>query len=75
MDVSVQDGDPHELLRSFRNTNTFALMSLIVPQTARDFEGEVFQVWHCLVEDVEPLPDTHDISYNGCPICKKKRGL
>ena len=51
-----------------------ALASLIVPQTARDFAGEVFEVFHCLVEDLEPLPDAEDIFYEGCPICKKKRG-
>ena len=51
-----------------------ALTSLIVPQAARDFSGEVFQVFHCLVEDLEALPDADDIFYEGCPICKKKRG-
>ena len=51
-----------------------ALMSLIVPQTTRDFSGEVFEVFHCLVEDLEPLPDAENIFYEGCPVCKKKRG-
>ena len=51
-----------------------ALTSLIVPQTCRDFSGEVFEVFHCLVEDLEALPDADDIFYDGCPICKKKRG-
>ncbi len=49
-----------------------ALTSLIVPQTAREFAGEVFEVFHCLVEDLEPLPDAEDIFYQGCPVCKKK---
>ena len=49
-----------------------ALASLIVPQTARDFTGKVFEVFHCLVEDLEPLPDAEDIFYQGCPICKKE---
>ena len=48
-----------------------ALTSLIVPQTARDFAGKVCEVFHCLVEDLEPLPDAEDIFYQGCPICKK----
>ncbi len=51
-----------------------ALTSLIVPQTAREFSGEVFEVFHCLVEDLEPLPDAEDMFYQGCPICTKKRG-
>ena len=49
-----------------------ALTSLIVPQTCQDFSGEVFEVFHCLVEDLEPLPETEDIFYEGCPICKKE---
>ena len=49
-----------------------ALSSLIVPQSARDFAGEVFEVFHCLVEDVEPLQDADCIYYDGCPICKKE---
>ena len=40
-----------------------ALTSLIVPQTARDFSGKVFEVCHCLVGDLEPLPDAEDIFY------------
>ena len=51
-----------------------ALTSLIVPQTCRDFSGEVFEVFHCLVEGLEALPDADDIFYDACPICKKKRG-
>ena len=51
-----------------------ALTSLIVPQTCRDFSGEVFVVFHCLVEGLEALPDADDIFYDACPICKKKRG-
>ena len=38
----------------------------------RDFVGEVFTVWHCLVEDVEPLGESEEIYYMGCPTCKKK---
>ena len=49
-----------------------ALTSLIAPQTARDFSGEVFEVFHCLVEGLEALPDADDIFYDGCPICKKE---
>ena len=51
-----------------------ALMSLIVPQEQRDFNGEVFEVFHVVVEDVEPVPDADDLFYHGCPVCRKKRG-
>ena len=49
-----------------------ALTSLIVPDQMRDFTGEVYEVFHCLLEDVAPLPDADTIYYLACPICKKK---
>ena len=42
-----------------------ALTSLIVPQTCRDFSGEVFEVFRCLVEGLGALPDADDIFYDG----------
>ena len=50
-----------------------ALTSFIVPNQTRDFAGEVYEVYHCLVEDIEPLVDTEKIFYMGCPVCKKKK--
>ena len=38
----------------------------------RDFSGEVFTVFHCLLEDIEPLGEAETIYYWGCPTCKKK---
>ena len=38
----------------------------------RDFSGEVFTVFHCLLEDIEPLGVAENIYYMGCPTCKKK---
>ena len=38
----------------------------------RDFSGEVFTVFHCLLEDIEPLGEADAIYYMGCPTCKKK---
>ena len=48
------------------------LTSLIVPNQTRDFAGEVYEVYHCLVEDIEPMVDADGIFYMGCPDCKKK---
>ena len=38
----------------------------------RDFSGDVLTVFHCLVEDIEPLGEADTIYYMGCPTCKKK---
>ena len=38
----------------------------------RDFSGEVFTVFHCLLEDIEPVGEAESIYYMGCPTCKKK---
>lgn len=38
----------------------------------RDFSGEVFTVFHCLLEDIEPVGEADTIYYMGCPTCKKK---
>ena len=38
----------------------------------RDFTGDVYTIWHCLVEDMEPLGEAEEIYYMGCPTCKKK---
>ena len=51
-----------------------ALTSLIVPEKVRDFSDEIYEVFHCLVEDVEPVPDADGIYYMGCPMCNKKKG-
>ena len=48
-----------------------ALTSFIVPNQTRDFAGEVYVVYHCLVEDIEPMVDAEGIFYMGCPECKK----
>ena len=52
-----------------------ALTSLIVPNQTRDFAGEVYVVYHCLVEDIEPVFDADGIFYMGCPVCKKKQAI
>ena len=49
-----------------------ALTSLIVPNQKRDLAGEVYVVYHCLVENIEPLVDAEQIFYMGCPVCKNK---
>ena len=49
-----------------------ALTSFIVPNQTRDFAGEVYEVFHCLVEDIEPLVYAEKIFYMGCPVCKQK---
>ena len=38
----------------------------------RDFSGEVFTVFHCLLEDIGRLGEAETIYYIGCPTCKKK---
>ena len=38
----------------------------------RDFSGEVFTVFHCLLEDLEPLGESETVYYMDCPTCKKK---
>ena len=50
-----------------------ALTSFIVPNQKRDFAGEVYEVYHCLVEDIEPPGDAESIFYMGCPVCTKKK--
>ena len=50
-----------------------ALTSFIVPNQTRDFAGEVYVVYHCLVEDIEPMVDAEGIYYMGCPVCKKNK--
>ena len=45
-----------------------ALTSFIVPHQKRDLAGEVYVVYHCLVEDIEPLVDAEQIFYMGCPL-------
>ena len=45
---------------------------MIVPNAKRDLSDEVYEVFHCIVEDLEPVPESEHIFYMGCPICKKK---
>ena len=47
------------------------LTSFLVPNHARDLEG-IYEVFHCLVEDIEPASASEAIYYLGCPTCKKK---
>ena len=47
-----------------------ALTSLIVPENKRDLSGTIYEVFHCLAEDVVPVMDADSIYYMGCPICK-----
>ncbi len=49
-----------------------ALTSLIVAHETRDFQGEVYEVFHCLVDDLQPISQDDTIYYMGCPVCKKK---
>ena len=49
-----------------------ALMSMIVPNAQRDLSDQVYEVFHCLVEDMETITEAEQIFYMGCPICKKK---
>ena len=49
-----------------------ALTSMIVPNAKRDLSDQVYEVFHCIVEDVEPVPESEHIFYMGCPVCKKK---
>ena len=46
--------------------------SMTVPNAKRDLSDEVYEVFHCIVEDVEPLPEFEHIFYMGCSVCKKK---
>ena len=48
-----------------------ALTSFIVPNQVRDLAEEIYEVFHCLIEDVVPLPDADRIYYMCCPTCKK----
>ena len=49
-----------------------ALSSLLVANAVRDLGGVVYEVYHCLVEDVTPIGDVDELWYMGCSVCKKK---
>ena len=54
-----------------RKIHLAALTSFIVPEQVRDLTEEIYEVFHCLIEDVVPLPDADSIYYMCCPTCKK----
>ena len=47
-----------------------ALTSLIVPEKVRDFSDEIYEVFHCLVDDVEPAL-TRIVSTTWAALCAK----
>ena len=49
-----------------------ALASMLVPSKPRDLGGVVYEVFHCIVDNVEPVSSMESLFYIGCPQCKKK---
>ena len=49
-----------------------ALTSLIVPDKVREFAGEIYEVYHCLVADIVPTQDAEHIYYMVARRAKRK---
>ena len=60
------------MLRRLQFLCLFAVVLCPGIKAMRDFSGEVFTVFHCLLEDIEPLGEAETIYYMACPTCKKK---
>ena len=52
-----------------------ALASMLVPAKARDLSGVVYEVFHCVVDNIEPVSSMEALFYMGCPQCKKKMAV
>ena len=48
---------------------------MLVPAKARDLSGVVYEVFHCVVDDIEPVSSMGGLFYMGCPQCKKKMAV